>query len=253
MVRSHLEACELGDRRAVVVPSGAGVAAELIWGERNPNDEVILLVPSSLTNSPWIHMRVHTALSALQRSAQPLRMMAAPSVAQAADDLRAEPINLQAIHAHTVVTLLTGAVLVEALAPTFSCSTRSRTRRKSAAWRRGLVATADDRWRRSPQNACPQAWRIWPSVRARSACSAMQRSLRLLGAPTWPQDRTAERGGGSTDIRQRSFVRFRSAPITQPRFAGCRLHPPRDQAIRAHASERTRHWAAGGHCRDPRP
>ena len=148
MVRSHLEAAELGDRRAVVVPSGVGVAAELIWGERNPNDEVILLVPPSLTNSPWIHMWVHTALSALQRSAQPLRMMAAPSVAQAADDLRAEPINLQAIRdAHTVVTPLDGtAVLVEALGTNaLVFDPIQNPDAVSAAWRRGkaFVATAD--------------------------------------------------------------------------------------------------------------
>lgn len=148
MVRSHLEAAELGDRRVVLVPSGVGVAAELIWGERNPNNEVILLVPPSLTNSPWIHMWVHTALCALQRSARPLRMMAAPSVVEAMDDLRAEPINLQAIrNAHTVVTPLDGtAVLVEALGtnPIVFDPIQDRDA-VSAAWRRSqaIVANAD--------------------------------------------------------------------------------------------------------------
>lgn len=148
MVRSQLEAAELGDRRPVVVPSGVGVAAGLIWGERNPNDQVILLVPPSLINSPWIHMWMHTSLCALQQSGRPLRLMASPLIAQTVNGLRTEPVSIEELrNADIVVTPLDGtATLAEGLGTNaIVFDPFQNPDAVSAAWRRAktVAVTAD--------------------------------------------------------------------------------------------------------------
>lgn len=117
LVRSRLEAAELGDRPCVMVPSGAFLAATMIWGDQEPTDDIVVLVPPALAVSPWAHAWTQIAVTAVQKLGMPVRLLSSGATARAINDLRAEPIDLQTVrNASTVITPLDGtASLVETL------------------------------------------------------------------------------------------------------------------------------------------
>lgn len=117
LVRTRLEAAELGDRPVHLLPSAVGLGAELLWGPREEGDETIVLAPSSLVHHPQVDAWVASALGATAAVHDRVVLMASPRVAARLKGFRAVRLDVARLRRarRCVLPICDEASLVEAL------------------------------------------------------------------------------------------------------------------------------------------
>jgi hypothetical protein len=97
LVRSRLEAAELGDRRHAFLGSAVPLGIEAIWGEIPQGEHGIVLVPDVLAEHPALDAWTSVAASVARDFTNDVRILAAPTASQPLRGLRSTPIDADAM------------------------------------------------------------------------------------------------------------------------------------------------------------